>query len=242
MKPLGLGTEAVAQKLAEMEPELRIARLDRDTASNPAKLRRLLRQIAELEVDVVVGTQMITKGHHFPRISLVGVLLADQALALPDFGAAERAFILLTQVAGRAGREEQAGAGHRADLRPGAPRRTGGLGQPAPGLLRPGTGPSARPLAIRPLHRLISLRVESAHEQAAARFRRESGPASGHGPPPPGPQGPGIGARARANGQGPGKVQASDTHQGPGPRRGRAGFAPGPAPSWKNPGQACGLS
>lgn len=109
MKPLGLGTEAVAARLAELEPEMRIIRLDRDAAQSPAKLRAVLKRVAEHEVDVVVGTQMITKGHHFPRIRLVGVLLADQALATPDFRAAERAFTLLTQVAGRAGREDGPG-------------------------------------------------------------------------------------------------------------------------------------
>jgi len=105
MKPLGLGTEAVAEALAEFMPGLRVARLDSDTAANPAGLRGVLKQIGEHQVDVVVGTQMITKGHHFPLISLVGVLLADQALSIPDFRAGERAYTLLTQVAGRAGRE-----------------------------------------------------------------------------------------------------------------------------------------
>jgi primosomal protein N' (replication factor Y) len=105
LKPLGLGTEAVVETLRELEPAFRITRLDRDAAANPAKLRAVLKQISNQDVDVVVGTQMITKGHHFPLISLVGVLLADQALAIPDFRASERAYALLTQVAGRAGRE-----------------------------------------------------------------------------------------------------------------------------------------
>ena len=133
MRPLGLGTEAVADKLAELEPQWRITRLDRDTASSPAKLAQVLRDVADHKVDVIVGTQMITKGHHFPRINLVGVLLADQALSLPDFRAAERAYTVLTQAAGRAGRGQtkgrvivqtydplhhaiQAAASHRPDL------------------------------------------------------------------------------------------------------------------------------
>ena len=105
LKPLGLGTEAVAEKLATLFPQAGLCRLDRDTASNPKRLSQALRQIAAGEVDLIVGTQMITKGHHFPGLALVGVLLADQALAAPDFRAAERAYVLLTQVAGRAGRE-----------------------------------------------------------------------------------------------------------------------------------------
>lgn len=169
MKPLGLGTEAVAQKLAEMEPELRIARLDRDTASNPAKLRQLLRQIAELEVDVVVGTQMITKGHHFPRISLVGVLLADQALALPDFRAAERAFILLTQVAGRAGREERPGRVIVQTYDPEHHAVQAALANRPQDFYALELA-ERKALGYPPFARLISLRVESAHEQAASRF------------------------------------------------------------------------
>lgn len=109
MRPLGLGTEAIADKLAELEPGWRITRLDRDTANSPAKLRQVLRDVADHKVDVIVGTQMITKGHHFPRINLVGVLLADQALSLPDFRAAERAYTVLTQAAGRAGRGQTKG-------------------------------------------------------------------------------------------------------------------------------------
>jgi primosomal protein N' (replication factor Y) len=105
MKPLGLGTESVAEKLADVFPEARLCRLDRDTASNAKKLSQSLKEIAARKVDIIVGTQMITKGHHFPGLALVGVLMADQALAAPDFKAAERAYVLLTQVAGRAGRE-----------------------------------------------------------------------------------------------------------------------------------------
>ncbi|MFZ5586445.1 MAG: replication restart helicase PriA [Thermodesulfobacteriota bacterium] len=105
LRPLGLGTEAVAEKLVELFPAWRVARLDRDAAESPAALRRILRSMAAHEIDVLVGTQMLTKGHHFPLIRLVGVLLADQALTLPDYRAGERAFVLLTQVAGRAGRE-----------------------------------------------------------------------------------------------------------------------------------------
>jgi len=109
MKPLGLGSEAVVQALARLEPQLRLARLDRDAAGSPAKLGEILRAMADRRLDVIVGTQMITKGHHFPGIGLVGVLLADQALGMPDFRAAERAYALLTQAAGRAGRGQDQG-------------------------------------------------------------------------------------------------------------------------------------
>ncbi len=104
----GLGTEKVAEAVAEAFPEARVARLDRDVASG-AKVEAVLSRVARREVDVLVGTQMVTKGHDFPGVTLVGVLCADTGLELPDFRASERTFQLLSQVAGRAGRGERAG-------------------------------------------------------------------------------------------------------------------------------------
>ena len=169
MKPLGLGTEAVAQKLAELEPGFRIVRLDKDTATNPAKLRQVLKKIADREVEVVVGTQMITKGHHFPGISLVGVLLADQALTLPDFRAAERAFILLTQVAGRAGREKRPGRVIVQTFDPEHHAIKAALANRPQDFYAEELA-ERQALNYPPFSRLVSLRVESAREQAAERF------------------------------------------------------------------------
>ncbi|MEZ4400540.1 MAG: primosomal protein N' [Kofleriaceae bacterium] len=104
----GLGTERVAAAVAARFPAARVARLDRDVATG-AKVEAVLSRVARREVDVLVGTQMVTKGHDFPGVTLVGVLLADLALGLPDFRAAERTFQLLTQVAGRAGRGHRPG-------------------------------------------------------------------------------------------------------------------------------------
>jgi primosomal protein N' (replication factor Y) len=104
----GLGTERVAAGLAQRFPRARIARLDRDSVSGKG-VDRVLGRMARGEVDVLVGTQMVAKGHDFPGVTLVGVLLADTGLSLPDFRASERTFQLLTQVAGRAGRGERAG-------------------------------------------------------------------------------------------------------------------------------------
>ena len=104
----GLGTERVAAALAERFPDARVARLDRDVASG-ARAEAVLSRVARREVDVLVGTQMVTKGHDFPGVTLVGVLCADLALGLPDFRASERTFQLLTQVAGRAGRGSRPG-------------------------------------------------------------------------------------------------------------------------------------
>ena len=104
----GLGTERVAAGLERMFPQARIARLDRDAAAG-TRIDRVLGRMARGEIDLLVGTQMVAKGHDFPGVTLVGVLLADTGLSLPDFRAAERTFQLLTQVAGRAGRGERPG-------------------------------------------------------------------------------------------------------------------------------------
>jgi primosomal protein N' (replication factor Y) len=104
----GLGTERVAAALSAAFPNARVARLDRDTASGP-KIETILGRVARREVDILVGTQMVTKGHDFPGVTLVGVLCADTGLDLPDFRAAERTFQLLAQVAGRAGRGDRLG-------------------------------------------------------------------------------------------------------------------------------------
>ena len=106
---LGIGTERVEAEVAEGFPGARVARLDRDAASNNEQLTELLAAFARREIDVLVGTQMVAKGHDFPGVTLVCVVLADSSLALPDFRAAERTFQLLTQVAGRAGRGKDPG-------------------------------------------------------------------------------------------------------------------------------------
>lgn len=106
---LGLGTERVEAEVRAHFPDARIARLDRDTTRSAGHLASILAATQRGEVDVLIGTQMVAKGHDFPGISLVGVVLADVALAVPDFRAAERAFSLLTQVAGRAGRGATSG-------------------------------------------------------------------------------------------------------------------------------------
>lgn len=102
------GTERVEVALAAALPHVRVLRLDRDTSRGKALLE-LLDRFRAREADVLVGTQMLSKGHDFPGVTLVGVLKADQGLALPDFRATERVFQLLTQVAGRAGRGERTG-------------------------------------------------------------------------------------------------------------------------------------
>lgn len=106
---LGFGTEKIEDELKIFLPQARIARLDLDTASTKSRLNDLLNDFEEKRIDILVGTQMITKGLDFDNVALVGVLGADQLARFPDFRAGERAFQLLTQVAGRAGRKHKRG-------------------------------------------------------------------------------------------------------------------------------------
>jgi primosomal protein N' (replication factor Y) len=105
----GIGTERVEAEIRAAFPDARVARLDRDTVRRRGEIVGVLRRFGRGEIDVLVGTQMIAKGHDFPAVTLVGVISADVGLGLADFRAAERTFQLLTQVAGRAGRGERAG-------------------------------------------------------------------------------------------------------------------------------------
>lgn len=109
MRVLGMGTEKVEAAARYLFPEARILRMDQDSTSGKGTLVQMLKQIRKREVDILVGTQMVTKGHDFPGITLVGILNADLGLSFPDFRSCERNFQLLAQVAGRAGRGEKPG-------------------------------------------------------------------------------------------------------------------------------------
>jgi primosomal protein N' (replication factor Y) len=105
----GFGTEKVEEELSKIFPQARIDRLDRDSASSQRAFNEIIRRFESGSTDLLVGTQMITKGFDFSRVSLVGILNADNLLNYPDFRSSERAFQLITQVAGRAGRREKMG-------------------------------------------------------------------------------------------------------------------------------------
>jgi primosomal protein N' (replication factor Y) len=109
LEQAGFGTEKVEQQLKDRFPDARVGRIDRDSVRRKGALTELLTNFASGAIDVLVGTQMIAKGHDFPRVTLVGVISADVGLGLADFRASERTFQLLTQVAGRAGRGERKG-------------------------------------------------------------------------------------------------------------------------------------
>ena len=100
----GFGTQKLEEETKKMFPTAKIARLDRDTVKGRETFENVHQKMSSGEIDILIGTQMITKGHDFPNVTLVGVIYADLSLHIPDFRSAERSFQLLTQVAGRAGR------------------------------------------------------------------------------------------------------------------------------------------
>jgi primosomal protein N' (replication factor Y) len=109
VKPVGQGTERIEETLRQLFPLAPLLRLDRDTAQNSAELQTTMRSVESGETRILVGTQMVTKGHHFPGVSLVIVLNADHGLFSTDYRAAERLAQTIVQVAGRAGREQLRG-------------------------------------------------------------------------------------------------------------------------------------
>ena len=106
---LGAGTQKIEAELQETGDGLRVLRMDADTTTEKTAYDRILSRFRNREADVLLGTQMVTKGHDFPAVALSGVLLADTSLYTHDFRAAERTFSLLTQVIGRAGRAGETG-------------------------------------------------------------------------------------------------------------------------------------
>ena len=100
----GFGTQKLEEETQALFPKARIRRMDRDTMRNRASFENIYTEMRAGAIDILIGTQMITKGHHFPSVTLVGVVYADLSLHIPDFRSSERTFQLLTQVAGRAGR------------------------------------------------------------------------------------------------------------------------------------------
>lgn len=109
IKLLGLGTEKVEAAVKSLFPEARVERMDSDTTARKGSTVKILKGLGEKTIDVLVGTQMVAKGHDYPGITLVGIICADLSLAFPDFRAGERTFQILAQVAGRAGRGDSKG-------------------------------------------------------------------------------------------------------------------------------------
>ena len=162
----GLGTEKVAAAVVEEFAAARVARLDRDVATG-AKVERVLSAVARREVDILVGTQMVTKGHDFPGVTLVGVLCADTGLDLPDFRASERTFQLLAQVAGRAGRGDRAGKVIVQTYRPGASAVVAAAAHDYQQFFHAESAARSE-LGYPPHGRLIAVRIDGSNEHEVA--------------------------------------------------------------------------
>jgi primosomal protein N' (replication factor Y) len=109
IRHLGLGTEKLEAMVTAIFPKARVVRMDRDTTKRKGSVLKLLKGLNNKTTDILVGTQMVAKGHDFPNITLVGIICADLSLSFPDFRAGERTFQILAQVAGRAGRGDRPG-------------------------------------------------------------------------------------------------------------------------------------
>jgi primosomal protein N' (replication factor Y) len=184
MLQLGVGTERIEAEVASAFPKARVARLDRDAASTSEKLTDLLASFARRELDILVGTQMVAKGHDFPGVTLVCVVLADSSLALPDFRAAERTFHLLTQVGGRAGRGKDPGRVLVQSYAPESPAVAAVLASDFSGfssseLYR------RRKMHWPPFSKLVLLRIEGDHPEGTARVARHLGQVAARALPPP---------------------------------------------------------
>jgi primosomal protein N' (replication factor Y) len=164
---VGVGTEQVEVAVRELLPSARVARLDRDAVRSADEIAGVLARFANREIDVLVGTQMVTKGHDFPGVTLVGVVLADTALALPDFRAAERTFQLLTQVAGRAGRGAEPGRVLVQTWNPESPAIACAVGHDYARFAEAELA-SRSALGWPPFSRLLAVRVEGTEEAARA--------------------------------------------------------------------------
>ncbi len=162
---VGAGTEQVEAAVREIVPSARVARIDRDALSGAGDVAELLARFARREIDVLVGTQMVTKGHDFPGVTLVGVVLADTALALPDFRAAERTFQLLTQVAGRAGRGDDPGQVLVQTFHPHSPAVAFAVGHDYAGFAEVELD-RRRALGYPPFGRMMAVRVEGSESGA----------------------------------------------------------------------------
>lgn len=118
LRPIGAGTERLEEGFVQTFPGIRLGRLDRDIVASRRRTEELLSKFSRGELDVLIGTQLVTKGHDFRNLTLVGILLADLTLNVPEFRAAERGFQIVTQVAGRAGRHDLPGQVYLQTFRP----------------------------------------------------------------------------------------------------------------------------
>jgi primosomal protein N' (replication factor Y) len=163
---VGAGTEKIATRVRELFPRAAVDILDRDTARSPAQLLATLERFSAGAIQILVGTQMVSKGHHFPAVTLTGVVNADNLLGFPDFRGAERTFQMLTQVAGRAGRGARPGLVIVQSYHPDHHALTAALAHDVPGFSRQELA-YRRAFRYPPATRLVLVRYESERESAA---------------------------------------------------------------------------
>jgi len=168
---IGTGTESLERAIAERFPTARVGRLDRDSAAEEGSFVAL-EQMRRRELDLLVGTQMITKGHDLPGVTLVGVVLADQSLGFPDFRASERTFQLIAQVAGRAGRADKPGRVVVQTFEPEVPAIALATKHDYEGFFEV-ERIARRDHGMPPYGRLVAVRVDAGDEAVAERIARE---------------------------------------------------------------------
>jgi primosomal protein N' (replication factor Y) len=167
VKPLGTGTQKVEEEVAALFPGARIARMDSDNTRGRDAHDRLIGQVDRGEVDILLGTQMIAKGHDFPAVTLVGAVDADVGLNLPDFRSAEKTFQLITQAAGRAGRGEAAGEVIIQTMNPGHYSLRHSLTHDYDGFYQEEIAYRTE-LGYPPVRRVIKIEVKSSQEKTAS--------------------------------------------------------------------------
>jgi primosomal protein N' (replication factor Y) len=165
---MGMGTQKVEDYLMRSFPKARVARMDADTTSGKGGHAKILGRFANREIDVLIGTQMLAKGHDFPGVTLVGVVNADTGLTLPDFRAAEQGFQLLTQVAGRAGRGELPGEVYIQTFRPKHYAILAAASHDYPGFFQQEIG-HRESAQYPPFRRLVNFAIESEDLELAER-------------------------------------------------------------------------
>lgn len=167
LKPLGTGTQKVEEEVAALFPGAAVARMDSDTTRGRDAYDRVLGQVDRGEIDILLGTQMIAKGHDFPAVTLVGAVDADVGLNLPDFRSAEKTFQLITQAAGRAGRGSAAGEVIIQTMNPGHYSLRHSMTHDYEGFYREEIAYRSE-LGYPPVRRIIKIEVKSSQEKVAA--------------------------------------------------------------------------
>jgi primosomal protein N' (replication factor Y) (superfamily II helicase) len=167
LRPLGTGTQKVEEEIAALFPSAVVARMDSDNTRGRDAYDRLLGQVDRGEIDILLGTQMIAKGHDFPAVTLVGAVDADVGLNLPDFRSAEKTFQLITQAAGRAGRGATAGEVIIQTMNPGHYSLRHSMTHDYEGFYREEIAYRSE-LGYPPVRRIIKIEVKSSQEKIAA--------------------------------------------------------------------------